>query len=152
MYDKNKPALKSAMISLPELLSTKAMSYSWPSVRAFHASVAQQVELCRINWTDLAAIKEHSTIFFRHSDLRPLPKSPQTSGSQSHFIASTKFAVPSKDYKANNEKAFKLWNYKGACKCESTAPNYATSHVCRVCAKDHPMLHFPKRRHPIPEV
>ena len=146
------PALKSAMISLLELLSTKAMSYSWPSVRSFYASVAKQVELCRINWSDLAEIKEHSSIFFRHSDLKPVTKIYQTSVAQPNIITSAKSSVPHKDHKAETDKACKFWNYKGACKCDTTASNYATSHVCRVCAKDHPMLHCPKRRHPIPEV
>jgi hypothetical protein len=67
-----KPALKSAMINLLELIATKAMSYSWSSIRAFYSSVAKQVEISRINWTEVADIKEHALIFFRHSDFKVL--------------------------------------------------------------------------------
>ena len=143
------PALKSAMISLLELLATKAMSYSWTSVRSFYSSVAKQVELSRINWTDVPDIKEHALIFFRHSDLKPAPKATQISGSAT---TSSKTLFSNKDNKSENDKACKYWNYKGACKCEATAPNYAAIHVCRVCSKDHPMLQCPKRRHQIPDI
>lgn len=44
-YDNPK---KSAMLEYLELLMTKASSYSWPSVRAFHAHVAKQIALCRL--------------------------------------------------------------------------------------------------------
>lgn len=37
---------KSAMLEYLDVLMTKASSYSWPNVRAFHAHVAKQIESC----------------------------------------------------------------------------------------------------------
>ena len=48
-------------------------------------------------------------------------------------------------------KGCQAWNYKGSCSCDSTACNYASHHLCRVCkSSEHPMLHCPKRKMPIP--
>ena len=62
--------VKEAMLAHLELLTIKAISYSWVSVRAFHKFIAKQVEQRRLDWQDLKSIKDQATNFFRHSDLR----------------------------------------------------------------------------------
>ena len=58
------------MIAHLELLTIKAISYWWVSVRAFHKFIAKQVEQRRLDWQDLKAIQDQAMTFFRHSDLR----------------------------------------------------------------------------------
>ena len=42
------------------------------------------------------------------------------------------------------------WNYYGSCSCDkANLESFHAFHKCKVCAKDHPMLHCPKRRNPI---
>jgi len=124
------------MIDVLHLVSAKAMDYSWSSVRAFYSYIAKLVEQHRLDWNELAIIKDHSTTFSKHSDL----KSPSLS---------TKFASTSPSHAATNTRPCSDWNYKGQCSCDSTTSSYASLHVCCVCAKDHPMLRCPKRKHPI---
>ena len=63
-------ASKDAMLAHLELLTIKAISYSWVSVRAFHKFIVKQVEQRRLDWKDFKSIQEQATTFFRHSDLR----------------------------------------------------------------------------------
>lgn len=133
---------KSNMISVLELLSTKAMSYTWVSVRSFYQYIARQVEQRRLEWNQLIEIRDKSTIFFKHSDLRSVV-------TKSSFSKQTNAG----NNNATNEslKGCQTWNYKGSCACDSSAENYAATHTCRVCkSSDHPMLNCPKRRMPIP--
>ena len=72
--------VKDAMLAHLELLTIKAISYSWVSVRAFHKFIAKQVEQRRLDWQDLKSTQDQATTFFRHCDLildhemRPLVK------------------------------------------------------------------------------
>ena len=63
------------MLSHLELLLIKGTSYSWSSVRSFHAHIAKQVELYHLEWSDTAEIRDHANTFFKHSDLRTAPTS-----------------------------------------------------------------------------
>lgn len=139
--------LKSSFLEILELLSIKAMNYSWSSVRSFYAYIASQVEQRRLNWNDIALIKDYSTTFFKHSDLKlsPFANKGQHQSSLSNSSAPTKNGNFS-------SKPCRFWNYKGVCQCDKDQSSYASLHVCRVCAKDHPMLHCPKRKQPIPEL
>ena len=139
--------LKDAMIAHLELLTIKAISYSWVSVRAFHKFIAKQVEQRRLDWQDLKAMKDQGTTFFRHSDLRnsrPLNESPRrssasASGNHQQPVPPT---VP---------KACRTWNYTGACECDQQDTTvYKEHHRCRMWKGDHPMLHCSKSRTPIP--
>lgn len=61
------------MLSHLELLLIKGTSYSWGSVRSFHAHTAKQVELYRSEWSDTAEIHDRANTFFKHSDLLQHP-------------------------------------------------------------------------------
>ena len=139
--------VKDAMIAHLELLTIKAISYSWVSVRAFHKFIAKQVEQRRLDWQDLKAIQDQATTFFRHSDLRnsrPRKESPRHSSASAS--GNHQQAVP-----PTVTKACRTWDYTGACECEQQDTTaYKEHHRCRVCKGDHPMLHCSKRRTPIP--
>ena len=142
------PLVKDAMLAHLELLTIKAISYSWVSVRAFHKFIAKQVEQRRLDWQDLKSIQDQATTFFRHSDLRnsrPRNETPRlNSGSASP--GNNQQAAPS-----IVPKACRTWNYTGACECDQQdTAAYKEHHRCRVCKADHPMLHCSKRRTPIP--
>ena len=144
--------LKEAFLVHLELLMIKSISYSWSSVRAFHKFVAKQVEQRRLEWQDSKAINDQATTFFRHSDLR--------SSSSQHEIAQV--SQPNSWHSGNSTpsnqqagkpglKACRAWNYTGTCDCDKQdSAAYSEHHRCRVCKADHPMLHCPKRRTPIP--
>lgn len=137
---------KASMLLYLELLATKAISYSWPSVRAFHSNVSKQVELSRLDWSDTSAIRERASIFFRHSDLKT-SKSEKPAQANYH----NNYAAPKNNTKhQEQDKACKKWNYEATCGCDKSAPSYAALHVCRVCKQSHPMLHCSKRRQAIP--
>ena len=142
--------LKSAMLELLELLMAKASSYSWSSVRSFHGHIAKQVELWRLEWTSLSEIREKANTYFKHSDLR---------SSQLRLIITSTLSSPSvppahnqrPPTKPEADKPCRQWNYYGSCSCDkANLESFHAFHKCRVCAKDHPMLHCPKRRNPIP--
>ena len=61
---------KECMIDILELIATKAISYSWSSVRGFYSYLARQVEQRRLDWSQLNEIRNASTTFFKHSDLK----------------------------------------------------------------------------------
>ena len=63
-------ASKDAMLAHLKLLTIKAISYSWVSVRAFHKFIAKQVEQRPLDLQDFKSIQDQATTFFRHSDLR----------------------------------------------------------------------------------
>ncbi|XP_031571332.1 uncharacterized protein LOC116305533 [Actinia tenebrosa] len=133
---------KETMYALLELISSKAIRYSWSSVRGFYCYIARQVEQRRLEWSQLEEIRNSSTTFFKHSDLR----STTTKSNASRQTTST-------NGDKTAEKGCQAWNYKGACVCDSSSDSYATMHVCRVCKSTehvHPMLNCPKRRMPIP--
>ena len=52
------------MIAHLELLTIKAISYSWVRVRAFHKFIVKQVEQHRLDWQDLKAIQDQAKTFF----------------------------------------------------------------------------------------
>lgn len=145
---------KEVMLQLLELLMRKASSYTWRSVRGFYAHIAKQVELCRLEFDDESQIRDSATIFFKHSDLRSSTPQPRSNNSAGGGSSSGSDIINNKSSKPDSSqaKACRQWNYLGSCPCDSTSASYAGHHKCRVCAKDHPMLHCPKRRAPIPEV
>lgn len=63
------PMVKDAMPAHLELLTIKAISYSWVSICAFHKFIAKQVER-HLDWQDLKSVQDQATTFFRHSELR----------------------------------------------------------------------------------
>jgi len=70
---------KSAMLEYLALLMSKASSYSWPSVRAFHTHVAKQIELCRLEWTSFTDIRDKAVTFsstpiYAQVNLEPIPE------------------------------------------------------------------------------
>ena len=141
-------SLKDAMLAHLELLLTKAISYSWISVRGFHKFIAKQVEQRRSEWQDFKSIQDQATTFFRHSDLRNTRQRIDNPRQPSHNASSgdRQQAVP-----PTVKKACKTWNYTGSCDCDpQDEVNYKEHHRCRVCKADHPMLHCSKRRTPIP--
>ena len=147
---------KEVMLQLFELLMLKASSYTWRSVRGFYAHIAKQVELCRLEFDDESKIRDSATIFFKHSDLRSSTSQPRSNTSAGGGSSSGSDTNNNKSSKPDSSqaKACRQWNpgYLGSCPCDSTSASYAGHHKCRVCAKDHPMLHCPKRHNPIPEV
>lgn len=142
--------LKSAMLELLELLMAKASSYSWSSVRSFHGHIARQVELWRLEWTSLSEIREKANTYFKHSDLRssqlrPIITGPLSSSTVPHSHNQRPPTKPEAD------RPCRQWNDYGSCSCDkANSESFNASHKCRVCTKDHPMLHCPKRRNPIP--
>ena len=145
--------LKEAFLAHLTLLMIKAISYSWSSVRAFHKFVAKQVEQRRLEWHDAKAIDDQAATFFRHSDLRS--SSPYENSHNNSWPSSS--ITPLNNQQAvkpgtgSNVKACKSWNYMATCDCDKQdSAAYSEHHRCRVCKADHPMLHCPKRRTPIP--
>lgn len=139
--------VKDAMLAHLELLTIKAISYSWVIVRAFHKFIAKQVEQRRLDWQDLKSIQDQSTTFFRRSDLRnSRPRNESPRHSPASASANHQQAVP-----PTVPKACRTWNYTGACEFdEQDTTAYKEHHRCRVCKGDHPMVHCSKRRTPIP--
>lgn len=132
------------MLAILDVLMTKAISYTWASVRGFYSYLARQVELRRLDWDRLTEIREMASTFFKHSDLR---------SNHSKNLNSSVSSSPSSGSSPQEPtaKGCQAWNYKGSCSCDSTASNYASHHLCRVCkSSEHPMLHCPKRKMPIP--
>ena len=134
------PEATKFMLSQLELLLIKGTSYSWSSVRSFHAHIAKQVELYGLEWSDTAEIRDRANTFFKHSDLRTAPTSRVT--------AMPPWTTHSKQDGGQETHGCKQWNYTGSCTCEKDT--YATQHKCCVCTQDHPMFHCPKRQNPIP--
>ena len=143
-YVKEQPNLSHpALISHLQLLMQRAATYTWASVRSFHLAIATAVEQGRLTWNGFDTIRERSQTFFSHNDLRPSRPSAQRSSTQSS-------ARPNKPPRDN---FCRDWNYTSQCSCQPTSASYTTSHRCRVCdSHDHPMLHCPKRKYPIPNV
>ena len=145
--------LKEAFLAHLTLLMIKAISYSWSSVRTFHKFVAKQVEQRRLEWHDAKAIDDQAATFFRHSDLRS--SSPYENSHNNSWPSSS--ITPLNNQQAvkpgtgSNVKVCKSWNYTATCDCDKQdSAAYSEHHRCRVCKADHPMLHCPKRRTPIP--
>ena len=134
------PEVTNFMLSHLELLLIKGTSYSWSSVRSFHAHIAKQVELYRSEWSDTAEIHDRTNTFFKHSDLRTAPTSRVT--------ATPPWTTNSKQHGGQETHGCKKWNYTGSSTCEKDT--YAAQHKCCVCTQDRPMFHCPKRRNPIP--
>ena len=139
MYD---PKVTKFMLNYLELLMIKGTSYSWSSVQSFHTHITKQVELYRLEWSDMAEIRDCANTFFKHSDLRTAPTSGVT--------ATPPSTTCSKQDGGQETRCSKQWNYTGSCTYEKDKDTYAAQHKCRVCTEDHPMLHCPKRQNPIP--
>ena len=132
------------MLAILEVLMAKAISYTWASVRGFYSYLARQVELRRLDWDRITEIRDMASTFFKHSDLR---------STHSRNLNSSASSSPSSGSSSQEltAKGCQAWNYKGSCSCDSTASNYASHHLCRVCkSSEHPMLHCPKWKMPIP--
>lgn len=147
-FQKQQPeASKPALTNHLQLLMARASTYSWSSVRSFHLSIATAIDQGRLSWSDCDAIREKSQTFFTHQDLRTQPR---TSATQSP----NQGAPQTQSQRLNREKKEKYcrdWNYTFKCNCTTTSSTYSTNHRCRVCdVTDHPMLHCPKRKFPIP--
>ena len=60
----------------------------------------------------------------------------------------------SQSQRSNHEKKEKYccdWNYTAKWDCHTTSASHSSNHRCRMCdTMDHPMLHCPKRKIPIP--
>ena len=88
--------------------------------------------------------------YFKHSDLRCSQLRSPTTGSS--FLPNV---PPSNNQrpptKPDADKPCRQWNYYGSCSCDKANLESFNGafHKCRVCAKDLPMLHCPKRRNPI---
>ena len=109
---------KEVMLQLLESLMLKASSYTWKSVQGFHAHIAKQVELCRLEFDDATQIRNAATIFFKHSDLRnslPQPRSNTSAGGGS-TSADTNSRSSKSD--AAQSKTCRQWNYTGSCSCD----------------------------------
>ena len=142
-------AKKCAMLDYLELLMLKASSYSWSSVRSFHSHIAKQIELWRLEWTSSSEIRDKAVTFFKHSDLRSSQYSSNVTPVSSSIQASSYQQRP--PAKPEAEKSCRQWNYYGSCSCDKSNQDvFNARHKCRVCTKEHPMLHCPKRRNPIP--
>ena len=132
------------MLTILEVLMAKAISYTWASIRGFYSYLAWQVELRRLDWDRITEIRDLASTFFKHSDLR----STHSRNLNSSASSSLSSGSSSQDLTA---KGCQAWNYKGSCSCDSTASNYASHHLCRVCkSSELPMLHCPKQKMPIP--
>ena len=136
------PEATKFMLSHLELLMIKGTSFSWSSVRSFHAHIAKQVELYHLEWSDTAEIRDRANTCFKHSDLRTAPTS--------RVMATPPSTTCSKQDGGQETCGCKQWDYTGSCTCEKDKDTYAAQHKCRACTQDHPMLHCPKRRNPIP--
>ena len=73
MIKTHDPAATKLMLCHLELLMIKGLSYTWSSVRSFHAHIAKQVELYRLEWSNTSEIRDRANPFFKHSDLHPVP-------------------------------------------------------------------------------
>lgn len=140
--DECKPGLTQHL----QLLMARASTYQWSSVRSFHLSIATAIDQGRLSWSDCDAIRERSQTFFTHQDLHTQPHSSGTQQNQS--TQQSQFHRSNRDKK---EKYCRNWNYTAKCGCHSTSASYSSNHRFRVCdTTDHPMLHCPKRKFPIP--
>lgn len=139
------------MLDYLELLMLKPSSYSWPSVRAFHLHPAKQIELCHLEWTRSPEIRNKTVMFFKHSDLK-LSQTKTSSGATSANLQSSYFQPRSPSTtKSEMEKDCRQWDYYDSCSWhKSNSHAFNAHHKCRMCTKEHPMLHCPKRRNPIP--
>lgn len=129
-----------------QLLMARASTYNWSSVRSFHLSIATAIDHGQLSWSDCDAIRERSQTFFTHQDLRTHPR---MSGTQQH--QSMQQSPLQRSNRDKKEKYCRDWNYTAKCDCHTTSASYSSNHRCRVCdTTDHPMLHCPKRKFPIP--
>ena len=139
-------ACKPGLTKHLQLLMARASTYNWSSVRSYHLSIATAIDQGRLSWSDCDAIRERSQTFFTHQDLCTQPR---TSGTQQN-----QGTPQSQSYRSNRDKKEKYcrdWNYTAKCDCHTTSASYSSNHRCRVCdTTDHPMLHCPKRKFPIP--
>ena len=123
----------------------RASTHNWCSVRSFHLSIATAINQGRLSWSDCVAIRERSQTFFTHQDLSTHAPTHVGHATKSRHAAVT---VTNRDKK---EKYCRDWNYTAKCDCHTTSASYSSNHRCRVCdTTDHPMLHCPKRKFPIP--
>ena len=140
-------SIKTSMYEFLKLLMDKAIFYSWPSVRSFYAFCAKQVEIGRVSWNDSAYFANKALVHFKHSDLRSRSTFKEKSFSATSFSQSKDNGNVSK----NKDAYCKAWNYSAKCSCNQSDSSYKDTHCCKVCDRqDHPMLHCPKRRMPIP--
>lgn len=65
-------ASKDAMLAHLELLTIKAINYSWVSVRAFHKFIAKHVEWHNLDWQCFKSIQDQATTLFHNHMLHPL--------------------------------------------------------------------------------
>ena len=104
----------------------RASTYNWSRQSA--------IDQGRLSWSDCDAIRERSPTHVGH----PTKSSTQQSQSQ----------ISNHDKK---EKYCCDWNYIAKWDCHTTSASYSSNHRCRMCdMMDHPMLHCPKRKFPIP--
>ena len=140
------------MLDYLELLMLKPSSYSGPSVRDFLLHPAKQIELRCLEWTSSPEIRNKAVMFFKLSDLK-LSQTKTSSGATSANFQSFYFQPRSPSTtKPDMEKDCRLWNLDyDSCSChKSNSHAFNAHHKCRMCTKEHPMLHCPKRRNPIP--
>lgn len=150
MIKKYDESQKARMHVILELIMIKAIDYSWPSVRGFYGHLAKLIESRRLEWEDVQEIREISTTFFKHSDLRTSVAKPMAPVANSNRISSNSSSTKGSQ-QSENTRTCQPWNYTGNCTCDKSALTFEQQHICRVCkAATHPMLHCPKRRMAIP--
>ena len=103
-----------------------------------------------MEWTSLSEIRKKASTYFKHSDLRSSQIRTKTMG----YLFPPNVPPSNNQHSSTKPEADKpchQWNYYGSCSCDkANIESFNAFHKCRVCAKDHPMLHCPKLRNPIP--
>lgn len=151
MVKPHETSKRNAMLDFLELLMLKASSYSWPGVHAFHSHITKQIELSHLEWMSCQEIRDKTVTFFKHSDLRS--SQTKTSSGALSMTSPSSYSQPRSPSTSKPEvdRACCQWNYYGSCSCcKTNLDAFNAHHKCHVCTKDHPMLHCPKRRNPIP--
>ena len=64
MIKKYDPVTTKLMLCHLELLMIKGTSYTWSSVCSFHAHIAKQVDLYRLEWSNTSEIRDHVNTLF----------------------------------------------------------------------------------------
>lgn len=95
--------------------------------------------------------RDKVVMFFKHSNLK-LSQTKTSSGATSANLQSSYFQPCSlSTSKPEMEKDCRQWNLDyDSCSCHKLNSHaFIAHHKCRMCTKEHPMLHCPKRRNPI---
>ena len=129
---------KAPLLKHLHLLTERAITYSWSSVRNFHLSVNNAIEQGRLSWQSYESIRKRAQTFFTHQDLRSNLPTSSRNGS-----------IPAR--RKAKDLLCREWNNTGKCSCAISDASYKAVHRCRVCdSPDHAMLTCAKPKYPIP--